>query len=430
MSVYMIKGDAKINGEVSISGSKNSALPIIAACILNAGTTTLYNVPNIKDTNGMFNILKDLGCIINKKGKKIVIDSSKINKFQIDEKLMSKMRSSVIIAGALLGRFRRAVFSYPGGCEIGARPIDLHINGFKKLGINIDESTGYIVCKCDKIVPSEIQLDFPSVGATENLILASVFSDGETIIRNVAMEPEIVDLQNFLNKMGAKVSGAGSNVIKVVGVKRLKEISYTIMPDRIEAGTFLVYTAMTGGKINLQNVNTEHILPVISKLEEAGCKIFKEKNEIVLNAPKRLKAIDIQTFPYPGFPTDMQSIFLSMLSVARGTSVVTENIFENRFKCVPELIKMGAHISISGSSAIIKGTKRLIGKDVAATDLRGGAALIGAALKAKGVACINNCEFVERGYENLEYKLKKLDVDIIKQRGLRFETEEKKSSRE
>jgi UDP-N-acetylglucosamine 1-carboxyvinyltransferase len=426
----MIKGDAKINGEVSISGSKNSALPIIAACILNAGTTTLYNVPNIKDTNGMFNILKDLGCIINKKGKKIVIDSSKINKFQIDEKLMSKMRSSVIIAGALLGRFRRAVFSYPGGCEIGARPIDLHINGFKKLGINIDESTGYIVCKCDKIVPSEIQLDFPSVGATENLILASVFSDGETIIRNVAMEPEIVDLQNFLNKMGAKVSGAGSNVIKVVGVKRLKEISYTIMPDRIEAGTFLVYTAMTGGKINLQNVNTEHILPVISKLEEAGCKIFKEKNEIVLNAPKRLKAIDIQTFPYPGFPTDMQSIFLSMLSVARGTSVVTENIFENRFKCVPELIKMGAHISISGSSAIIKGTKRLIGKDVTATDLRGGAALIGAALKAKGVACINNCEFVERGYENLEYKLKKLDVDIIKQRGLRFETEEKKSSSE
>ena len=420
MSVYMIKGDAKINGEVSISGSKNSALPIIAACILNAGTTTLYNVPNIKDTNGMFNILKDLGCIINKKGKKIVIDSSKINKFQIDEKLMSKMRSSVIIAGALLGRFRRAVFSYPGGCEIGARPIDLHINGFKKLGINIDESTGYIVCKCDKIVPSEIQLDFPSVGATENLILASVFSDGETIIRNVAMEPEIVDLQNFLNKMGAKVSGAGSNVIKVVGVKRLKEISYTIMPDRIEAGTFLVYTAMTGGKINLQNVNTEHILPVISKLEEAGCKIFKEKNEIVLNAPKRLKAIDIQTFPYPGFPTDMQSIFLSMLSVARGTSVVTENIFENRFKCV----------SISGSSAIIKGTKRLIGKDVTATDLRGGAALIGAALKAKGVACINNCEFVERGYENLEYKLKKLDVDIIKQRGLRFETEEKKSSSE
>lgn len=430
MSVYMIKGDAKINGEVSISGSKNSALPIIAACILNAGTTTLYNVPNIKDTNGMFNILKDLGCIINKKGKKIVIDSSKINKFQIDEKLMSKMRSSVIIAGALLGRFRRAVFSYPGGCEIGARPIDLHINGFKKLGINIDESTGYIVCKCDKIVPSEIQLDFPSVGATENLILASVFSDGETIIRNVAMEPEIVDLQNFLNKMGAKVSGAGSNVIKVVGVKRLKEISYTIMPDRIEAGTFLVYTAMTSGKINLQNVNTEHILPVISKLEEAGCKIFKEKNEIILNAPKRLKAIDIQTFPYPGFPTDMQSIFLSMLSVARGTSVVTENIFENRFKCVPELIKMGAHISISGSSAIIKGTKRLIGKDVTATDLRGGAALIGAALKAKGVACINNCEFVERGYENLEYKLKKLDVDIIKQRGLRFETEEKKSSSE
>lgn len=430
MSMYMIKGDAKVNGEVRVSGSKNSALPIIAACILNAGTTTLYNVPNIKDTNGMFNILKDLGCTINKKGKKIVIDSSRINKFQIDEMLMSKMRSSVIIAGALLGRFRKAVFSYPGGCEIGARPIDLHINGFKKIGINIDESTGYIVCKCDKIMPSEIQLDFPSVGATENLILASVFSDGETIIRNVAMEPEIVDLQKFLNKMGAKVSGAGSNVVKVVGVKRLKEISYNIMPDRIEAGTFLAYAAMTGGKIKLQSVNIEHILPVISKLEEAGCKIFKEKNEIILDAPRRLKAIDIQTFPYPGFPTDMQSIFLSMLSVARGTSVVVENIFENRFKCVPELTKMGAHISISGSSAIVKGTKKLIGKNVIATDLRGGAALIGAGLKAKGITCVNNCEFVERGYENLEYKLKKLDIDIIKQRGLRFETEEKESSSE
>lgn len=428
MSMYMIKGDVKINGEISVSGSKNSALPIIAACILNAGVTTLYNIPNIKDTNGMFNILKDLGCSIIKKGKRVIIDSSKINKFQIDEKLMSKMRSSVVIAGALLARFRKAVFSYPGGCDIGARPIDLHINGFKKLGINIDESTGYIVCKCDKIMPAEIQLDFPSVGATENLILASVFSEGETIIRNVAMEPEIVDLQNFLNKMGAKIFGAGSNVIKIIGVKRLREISYNVMPDRIEAGTYLAYTAMTGGEIKLQNVNIEHIIPVISKLEETGCKIYKEKNEIILNAPRRLKGIDIQTLPYPGFPTDMQSIFLSMLSVAKGTSVITENIFENRFKCVHELMKMGAHISVSGPSAIVKGTKRLIGKNVTANDLRGGAALIGAGLRAKGITFIDNCEYIERGYENLEYKLKKLDVDIIKQRGLRFETEEKETS--
>lgn len=430
MSKYVINGGSVINGSVEVSGSKNSALPIIAACILNSGTTTLYNVPNIKDTNGMYEILKDLGCTVRKKGKRIVIDSSNINKFEIDEQLMGRMRSSVIIVGALLARFRKAVFSYPGGCEIGARPIDLHINGFKKLGINIDENTGYIVCKCDRIEPNEIQLDFPSVGATENLMLASVFSDGETIIRNVAMEPEIVDLQNFLNRMGAKVYGAGSNIIRVIGVKRLKEISYTIMPDRIEAGTFLAYTAMTGGKIELNKVNTEHILPVISKLEETGCKIFKEQDKIVLSAPKRLRGIDVQTLPYPGFPTDMQSVFLAMLCTARGTSVVIENIFENRFKCVPELTKMGAKISISGSTAVIKGVRRFIGKNVVATDLRGGAALVGAAIKAKGSTIIDNCEFIERGYENLEYKLKKLDVDIIKQRSFSIETEEEKSNSE
>lgn len=416
MSRYIIKGDNKIEGKVCISGSKNSALPIIAACILNSGTTTLYNVPNIKDTNGMFEILKDLGCTIKKKSNKVIIDSSGINKFQIDENLMREMRSSVIIAGALLARFRNAVFSYPGGCEIGARPIDLHINGFKKLGINISETTRYIVCKCDKIVASEIQLDFPSVGATENLMLASVFSDGETIIRNVAMEPEIEDLQKFLNKMGANVSGAGSNVIKIKGVKRLKEISFNIMPDRIETGTFLCYTAMTGGNIELNSVNVENVLPVISKLEESGCKVFKENRKIILNAPKRLKAVDIQTLPYPGFPTDMQSVFLSMLTTAKGTSIVTENIFENRFKCVSELTRMGAKVSISGSCAVVKGVKKLNASNLVATDLRGGAALVGAALKAKGITSIENCEFIERGYEKLENKLKGLNIDITKER--------------
>ena len=249
MSKFVIKGGKKVEGEVSISGSKNSALPIIAACVLNGGKTNLYNVPNIRDTRGMFEILDDLGCEIKKKGKKICIDSSNINNFEIDSNLMNKMRSSVIIVGAILARFGKASFSYPGGCEIGARPIDLHIKGFKNLGINIDESTGYIIGKCDRIKTSNIQLDFPSVGATENLILASVFSEGETIIRNAAMEPEIEDLQNFLNKMGANVSGGGSSTIRIKGVKKLKEISYTIMPDRIETGTFLAYTAMTGGNI-------------------------------------------------------------------------------------------------------------------------------------------------------------------------------------
>lgn len=416
MSRYVIKGDSKIEGEVNISGSKNSALPIIAACILNGGVTTLYNVPNIKDTNGMFSILSDLGCTIKKKGNKVTIDSSDINKFYIDETLMRRMRSSVIIVGALLGRFRNAMFSYPGGCEIGARPIDLHINGFKKLGINIDENTSYMICKCDKIIPAEIQLDFPSVGATENLMLASVFTDGETVIRNVAMEPEIEDLQKFLNRMGAKVSGAGSNEIRIQGVKKLKEVSYNIMPDRIETGTFLCYAAMTGGLITLNDVNFENVLPVLSKLEESGCKIYREKNKIILEAPKRLKAVDIQTLPYPGFPTDMQSVFLSMLTTAKGTSIVTENIFENRFKCVSELTRMGAKISVSGSCAVVKGVRKLVAANLMATDLRGGAALVGAAIKAKGITVIDNCDFIERGYEKLEYKLKQLGVDITKER--------------
>jgi len=410
----MIVGGEKIEGCVSISGSKNSALPIIAACILNGGKTYLYNVPNISDTNGMFEILKNLGCSIKKKGKKVIIDSSKINKFEIDKSLMNKMRSSVIIVGAILARFRRVSFSYPGGCEIGARPIDLHMAGFKKMGINIDESTGYIVAKCDRIKPAEIQLDFPSVGATENLILASVFTEGETIIRNAAMEPEIIDLQNFLNKMGAKVSGAGNSVIKVIGVKKLKEISYTIMPDRIETGTFLAYAAMSSGNIEVENCNSSHIIPVLTKLEEAGCKIYDEKSRIILTSQKRLKAIDFKTLPYPGFPTDMQSVFLSMLTIAKGTSTVTENIFENRFKCVPELSKMGAKISVLGSSCIIKGVKKLVGSDVKATDLRGGAALIGAGIRAKGVTIIDNCDFIERGYDNIEFKLRNLNVDIKK----------------
>ena len=414
MSKFVIKGGKKVEGEVSISGSKNSALPIIAACVLNGGKTNLYNVPNIRDTRGMFEILEDLGCEIKKKGKKICIDSSNINKFEIDSNLMNKMRSSVIIVGAILARFGKASFSYPGGCEIGARPIDLHIKGFKNLGINIDESTGYIIGKCDRIKTSNIQLDFPSVGATENLILASVFSEGETIIRNAAMEPEIEDLQNFLNKMGANVSGGGTSTIRIKGVKKLKEISYTIMPDRIETGTFLAYTAMTGGNIEVYNCNSEHIIPVLTKLEESGCKVYNEKTKISLIAPKRLKAIEIKTLPYPGFPTDMQSVFLSMLTVAKGTSTITENIFENRFKCVPELSKMGAKISVLGSSCVIKGARKLIGTTVKATDLRGGAALIGAGIRAKGETIIENVDFVERGYDNIELKLRNLNVDIVK----------------
>ena len=341
MAQYIIKGGKRAEGEVTISGSKNAALPIIAATILNAGKTTLYNVPNIHDTQMMFEILKKLGGKVTKKNNKIIIETNKINKHEIPEDLMRQMRSSVILAGALLGKHRTATFSYPGGCDIGTRPIDLHLKAFEKLGINIDQNYGKISCSCDKIIGTKIDLDFPSVGATENAILASCMAEGRTIITNAAKEPEIVDLQNFLNKMGAKIKGAGENTIEIEGVKTLKDVSYNIMPDRIETGTFLCIAAATNGNMILKDVDTEHITPVINKLEETGCKLNIEKRKIEIQTPKKLKAIDIKTMPYPGFPTDMQSIFVSMLTIAKGTSVVVENIFENRYKFTRRTSKNG-----------------------------------------------------------------------------------------
>ena len=295
---------------------------------------------------------------------------------------MREMRSSVVLAGSLIGKYHTATFSYPGGCDIGARPIDLHLKSFEKLGININENYGKIECKCDKIVGAKINLDFPSVGATENTILAACLAEGTTTICNAAREPEIIDLQNFLNKMGAKVKGAGTNVIEVTGVKHLKDVDYNIMPDRIEAGTFLVAGAITGGNIKLNNISSNCIEPILHKLEEANCKIKIEKNQIELQAPKRLKAVDIKTMPYPGFPTDMQSVFATSMTIAKGTSVIIENIFENRYKYTQELLRMGAKITVEGKAAIIKGVKKLHGANVKATDLRGGAAMVIAGLVA------------------------------------------------
>ena len=412
MASYIVEGGERLEGEVNVSGSKNASLPIIAASILSGKTTTLYNVPNIYDTKTTLEILKLLGCTVTKKHGKIIIDSKNIKSQEIPNELMRKMRSSVILAGAILGRFKHAIFSYPGGCDIGTRPIDLHLKGFEKLGIKIEEGSGYIKCSCDKIVGNNIQLDFPSVGATENIILASIFAEGETIITNAAMEPEIIDLQNFLNKMGAKVEGAGTNVIKITGVKNLKNVSYNIMPDRIEAGTLLCMGAISGGELVLNNAKQEHITPVVHKLEEAGAKITLEKYRIILNAPKKLKAIDVKTMPYPGFPTDMQSVFVSLQTVAKGTSMMVENIFENRYKYVNELTRMGAKITVEGKVAIVKGVRKLSGAEVNSTDLRGGAALVTAALAARGKSKINNIEYILRGYENLDKKLKNIGAKI------------------
>ena len=412
MSSYIIEGGHKLEGTVKISGSKNAALPILAATVLNVGKTTLYNVPNIQDTQMMFKILETLGGKVEKKNNKIIIDTSKINKFEIPEELMHKMRSSVILAGALLGRYKKAIFSYPGGCDIGSRPIDLHLRSFEKLGINVVQNYGNIICDAEKIKGEKIDLDFPSVGATENAILASVLAEGTTTITNAAREPEIIDLQNFLNKMGAKIIGAGTNEIQITGVKKLKDISYNIMPDRIETGTFLCLAVATKGNLILENTNAEHITPVITKLQEADCKIEIEKNKIKINSNKKIKALDIKTMPYPGFPTDMQSVFSAMLTTAKGTSIIVENIFENRFKYTQELNKMGAKITVEGKSAIIRGVRKLYGANVKATDLRGGAALVLAGLSAKGITKVENIEYILRGYENFDKKLRNINANI------------------
>ena len=417
MPSYIIEGGRRLEGEVDVSGSKNASLPILASSILNSGITKLYNVPEIRDTRITQEILKFLGCKVKKNKGKVEVNSKNITKKEIPEHLMHQMRSTVILAGAILGRFKEVKFSYPGGCDIGARPIDLHLKSFEKLGVNITENAGFIVCKCDKIVGANIDLDFPSVGATENIILASVYAEGVTNISNAAMEPEIVDLANCLNSMGAKIEGAGTSNVKITGVKNLKSISYKIMPDRIEAGSLLCMTAVTGGKIKLNNCRPEHIIPVLNKLEESGCLVDKKDNSVILVAPKKLKAVDIKTMPYPGFPTDMQSVFGAMLTLSRGTSVIVENIFENRYKYMAELKKMGAKITIEGKTAIIKGVRRLSGAKVVSTDLRGGAALVTAALAAKGRTEVTDVEYILRGYERLDEKLRKLGANISLKEG-------------
>lgn len=412
---YIIKGGTTLHGEVDVSGSKNASLPILAATIISGKTSKLYNVPEIEDVKTTLKILEELGCKIKKDKNKVIINSKNMTETKISDELMRKLRSSVIIAGAIIARFGKVEFSYPGGCDIGSRPIDLHLNNFKKIGIKINENTSYIECKCDKIESKIIDLDFPSVGATENLILASVLGDHEITINNVAMEPEIVDLANFLNRMGAKIFGAGTNTIKVKGVKNLRDVSYTIMPDRIEAGTLLIAAAMTKGNIKLNKVIPEHISPVLHKLVECGCKIVEDKRSINLYTSSNLTATEIKTMPYPGFPTDLQPLFSTFLTVCKGTSIVTENIFENRYKYMQEIKRMGGKATVEGKTLIIKGVKRLHGATVESTDLRGGASLVLAGVSAKGITKVKKVEHILRGYENLDIKLNKLGANIIRE---------------
>ena len=355
MRFYEIDGGYILRGEIDVSGSKNATLPIIAAALLNEGISVIKNVPDIRDVKMMCSILKKLGCKITREKDVLIIDASTIISSQIPEDLMREMRSSVIIVGALLGRKKSCTFTYPGGCEIGSRPINLHLDAFKLMGVDIVEQSGNIECNAKNLLGTEIMLDFPSVGATENIMLASVLSDGITYIKNVAREPEIICLQDFLNSMGADIIGAGTNTIKIKGVKRLHDTEFPIISDRIEAGTYMCMVAATRGELVLNNVCVEHIAAIIHKLKQMNCKIHIYKNKVKLSANRTLKATNIKTMPYPGFPTDMQSQFVTTLALAEGTSIIVENIFENRFKYVPELIKMGANIMVEGTTAIVQG---------------------------------------------------------------------------
>lgn len=416
MAAYKVTPGTKIGGEVRISGSKNASLPIIAASLLSSRQTVLHNIPRLSDTENMCDLITSAGASVKFENENdLIISPDSITPKTSHMEQASKLRASFLIIGPMLARYGRAKIPLPGGCRIGARPIDLHLKGFTAMGAKIRQGHGYVELRCDRLCPTRIYLDFPSVGATENLMNAACLIDGETIIENAATEPEVVDLAGFLTAMGADIYGAGTDTVRIIGKKRLGSAEYTVIPDRIEAGTFMLIAAVTKSNLRLENVISDHLKPVIAKLNEAGLCITERGGCLEVLPCERIKAVDIKTLPYPGFPTDMQAQFMSLMSVADGTGVVVETVFENRFMQVPELIRMGAKIKIDGRTAVIDGTKRLSGAKVKATDLRAGAALVIAALAAQGDSEIENTEHIERGYEHFEEKLSAIGVNIKKE---------------
>ncbi|UWG98435.1 UDP-N-acetylglucosamine 1-carboxyvinyltransferase [Dehalobacter sp. DCM] len=412
MDRYVITGKQRLEGTIRTSGAKNASLPLMAAAILAEGTTVLQEIPHLTDITSMADVLVSLGCKVTLDHNECSIDTSALNDCIVDETLMRKMRASNLILGPMLARNGRVKISRPGGCAIGTRPMDQHIKGLQELGVTIEERHGYIEARADKMRGGEIYFDIPSVGATENLMMAAVLTEGTTLIRNAAREPEIVDLQNLLNKMGAKIRGAGTHVIRIDGVHKLTSTEHTVIPDRIEAGTHMVAAVMTGGDITVENIIPEHVSPIIAKLHQGGAEVTQNGDSVRVRHNGKFKAVDIKTLVYPGFPTDLQPQFLALLTIADGTSIVTETIFENRFQHVAELRRMGAKITIEGRTAVIHGRPNLEGAFVEATDLRAGAALFLAALAAEDGTVLERIDHIDRGYEDLERKYREIGAKL------------------
>ena len=417
MDVLRIRGGRRLTGEWTVHTAKNAVLPIMAAAVLTPDRTVLEDCPLLSDVEHMGEILRRLGCKVERNGRTLVIDPQGMNSHEMPDALAKKIRSSIFLMGPILTRFHKATVTFPGGCEIGLRPIDLHLSGLRQLGVVIHEEGGVIHCDGHHMQAGCVHFDYPSVGATENVMMAAVLLRGRTTLHNVAREPEIVDLQHFLNRMGASISGAGSHTIVIEGVRRLHGISYTPMPDRIVAGTMLAAAAITGGKIQLKNVPAEDMQAVFSKLREMDCVLMRHGDSVNLHAPQRLRPFErLQTQPHPGFPTDMQAQLLALATVASGTSVLVENVFENRYGHAGDLNRMGADVLINGRTAVVKGVGELYGAQVTARDLRGGAALALAGLRAIGETVVEQAHLIDRGYEQFERALASLGAEIRREK--------------
>ena len=414
MSEIIINGGKKLYGGISVQGAKNSVLPVLAATVLCEKECVIHNCPALSDVETSLRILRALGCECERDGDTVTVNSKGISKYEIPDNLMREMRSSVVFLGAIAGRCKRAVISSPGGCELGPRPIDLHLSALERMGVTVNEEHGYLICTAENgLHGAEISLGFPSVGATENIILAAATAKGMTVIHGAAKEPEISDLADFLNSAGARIYGCGSDSIRIYGVEKLGGTEHTIIPDRIAVATYMACAAVTGGKITLCNIMPSHMMSTLWVFREAGCDIELSGKSITLSSPERLKRVPtVRSLVYPGFPTDAGPIVVAMLTVADGTSVFVENIFENRFRYVDELKRFGAKIKTEGKIAVTEGVKELSAADCKATDLRGGAALVIAALAANGESKISDIHHIERGYEDIASTLKLIGADI------------------